>query len=66
MVADFFCENGVICSTKDIHSILASLENKGDIVVSRTPNITKTGKPSKFWVEDKDKTIYINLKERSQ
>ena len=65
-VADFFCENGVICATKDIHSILASLENKGEIVVSRTPNITKTGKTSKFWVEDKDKTIYIHLKERSQ
>lgn len=58
-VAEFFVNNGVICSRKDVSNILLKLEKAGKAVISRMPNTTKNGRPSTFMQESKDKKAFI-------
>ena len=58
-VAKFFVNNGVMCSRKDVANVLLKLEKNGKVVISRTPNTTKNGRPSTFMQESKDKKAYI-------
>ena len=62
LLADFFCENGVICARKDIIEILKKLEGAGTIEVSREPSHTDRGVGSKFWSDDKGKKVFIKRK----
>lgn len=58
-VAEFFVNNGVICSRKEVSNILLKLEKAGKAVISRKPNTTKNGRPSTFMQESKDKKAFI-------
>lgn len=60
--ADFFMMHGPICKTSDLSNIYRALENDGKIVVKRTPPKTKTGRPSTFFSDEKDKTTEIRWK----
>ena len=58
-VANFFVDNGVICSRKNVTNILSKLEKSERIKILRTPNNTKNGKTSTFMQENKDKKASI-------
>ena len=58
-VANFFVDNGVICSRKNVTNILSKLEKSERIKILRTPNTTKNGKTSTFMQENKDKKASI-------
>ncbi len=62
LLAMFFCENGVVCSTKDLIGILKSMETDGIIEVFRNPPLTEGGKVSTFWSDDKGRQVLIKLK----
>ena len=62
LLADFFCENGVVCAKKDVIEILKKLEREGIIEVSREPSHTDRGAETKFWSDDKGKTVFIKRK----
>lgn len=60
ILADFFIKNGPICTTGKIKDTYKSLEKLGKIVVVRTPSVTdKTGKPSRFFADEKGKTTKL-------
>ena len=60
ILADFFIKNGPICTTGKIKDTYKSLEKLGKIVVVRTPSVTdKTGKPSRFFSDEKGKTTKL-------
>lgn len=58
-VANFFVDNGVICSRTNVTNILSKLEKSERIKILRTPNTTKNGKTSTFMQENKDKKASI-------
>lgn len=63
-LADFYNEYGVLCDLSRLSSgrggsVLKTLETDGYINVQRNPAITKTGKPSNFWQENKGKTLLL-------
>lgn len=63
-LANFYNQYGVLCDLSRLSSgqggsILKTLEKNGYIDVQRTPSLTKTGKPSKFWQEKKGQTICL-------
>lgn len=63
-LADFYNQYGVLCDLSRLSSgqggsILKTLEENGYIDVQRTPPLTKTGRPSKFWQEKKGYTICL-------
>lgn len=62
IIALFFCTNGVVCSKKDVVDALKKLESGNVIEVTRTPPQTPQNKPSKFWSEDKGKTVLVKIK----
>ena len=62
LLADFFCEKGVVCAKKDVIEILKKLESEGMIEVSREPSHTDRGAETKFWSDDKGKTVLIKRK----
>ena len=62
VLADFFCENGVVCAKKDVIEILKELEGEGIIEVSREPSHTDRGAATKFWSDDKGKKVYLKRK----
>ena len=62
-IADFFCENGVICAKADVIESLKGLERAGVLKVSRFPAITKRGIPTSFWSEEKGNRVNLSLKE---
>lgn len=63
IIADFFCENGVVCTKSNVIEALKQLEREGKIEVSRNPPTTEHGAASKFWSESKGKSVYIREKE---
>ena len=63
LIADFFCEHGIVCNAKSIIEALQKMETAGKIEVVRNPPRTKHGAPSKFWSEDKGKSVIIREKE---
>ena len=52
-IAGFISKTGILCKLKNIYSILTELQTQEYIEIRRTPSVTKTGKPSKFWEEKK-------------
>lgn len=62
VIATFFCANGVVCSRKDLIDVLKKLESEAVIEVSRNPPLTEKGKLSRFWNDDKGKTLSIKIK----
>ena len=62
LLADFFCEYGVVCKRSDLVASLRNLETDGVIVVDRDPAQTEKGKPSKFWSEDNHQTVWVRRK----
>lgn len=54
-LAEFYSENGAICKSGKLTSALKILEKEGKIQVRRTPEFTKTGKPSMFYSDSKGK-----------
>ena len=66
-LADFYNEYGVLCDLSRLSSgrsgsILKTFEKNGKIIVSRTPALTDTGKPTKFWQEGKGHTLMLRRK----
>ncbi len=66
VIADFFCENGVVCAKADVVESLKRLEREGVLKVSRSPAITNRGTPTSFWSEEKGKQVNISLKDGDQ
>ena len=55
-----FCnENGVVCQFSMIRSILERMENNNEIIVTRIPSLTATGRKSNFWDEKGGKIISL-------
>lgn len=66
LIAAFFTEYGVLCKSGEIRNIWAGMEKDGLIKVTRIPATTpKTGKPSKFFTEDKSNNQSVTI-ERSK
>ncbi|KJR99989.1 MAG: hypothetical protein VR68_07450 [Peptococcaceae bacterium BRH_c4a] len=66
LIAAFFTEYGVLCKSGEIRNIWADMEKNGLIEVTRIPATTpKTGKPSKFFTEDKSNNQSVTI-ERSK
>ena len=55
ILTDFFKNNGPICSTGKVNDIFRNMEKKGEIKVIRETSTTPTGRPSKFFVDEKGK-----------
>ena len=58
-IADYFMENGIICSTKDIKNALRDFESRQIIKIHRIPEYTRTGKRSAFMESNNDQKVYI-------
>lgn len=63
-LADFYNEYGVLCNLTRLAnsrngSVLKMLEESAYIEVERTPAITKNGNSSRFWQEEKGKTLRL-------
>lgn len=61
-LAEFVTDHGIPCPFKNINEIMKKLEKEGKIVVRRIPEITKTGKPAKFWSETNKQQVFIRSK----
>ena len=59
VLADFFVNNGIVCSTKTVRDILKELEEESRIEVKREPALSKTGKTSTFMLENKKQKVSI-------
>jgi len=59
VLADFFVNYGVICSTGTVNKIVKNLEKENHIKIIRDPAITEYGKPTAFMDEGKGKTVTI-------
>lgn len=49
--------------TAHLGNILRKLEENNKIIIRREPKTTEKNKPRKFYIEDKDKRLYIRLNE---
>lgn len=58
-IAEFMNENGLICQFKMIYEILSEMEEKQEVTIRREPPLTQQNKPSSFWEENKDHSVYI-------
>ena len=58
-VANFFVDNGVICSRKNVTNILTKIKKTERIKILRTKKKKKNGKTSTFMQENKDKKASI-------
>ena len=58
-IASFINTYGLICEFKIIYNALEKLEQSGIIRIERQPSHTPTRRISRFWEEDRDKTITI-------
>ncbi len=66
-LADFYNEYGVLCQSSRLSSgrggsILKTLEEEGRVDVLRDPCCSKTGRPSSFWSEDRQKKQRLCLR----
>jgi three-Cys-motif partner protein len=59
LLATFVNECGILCEFKMIYGILEELTKENFIEIVRTPAVTKTGKPSTFWEENKNQQVII-------
>ena len=62
LIAFFFTEYGVLCKSGVIRKIWGKMEKNGFIEVIREPSATKTGRPSTFFTEGKNKSVTIRRK----
>lgn len=63
ILAEFFMQYGPICTTGKVKEIYKAMEKTGEIVVVRDPATTeKTGKPSRFFADEKGKTTKLRWK----
>ena len=63
ILADFFMQYGPICTTGKVKEIYKEMEKTGEIVVVRDPATTeKTGKPSRFFADEKGKATKLRWK----
>jgi len=58
-LADFFVENGTICSTSIVKNVLKNLEKEEKLLVNRKPQTTSTGRRSTFFSENKNQGVMI-------
>lgn len=62
-LAKFFDTYGVLCQSSRLssnpNSILKILEKNNDIIVTRTPVCTNSGKPTRFWNEKGGQTVIL-------
>jgi hypothetical protein len=60
LMATFVNDYGLLCEFNIVYNILEELKQQGLIEIIRLPAYTKkTGKPSSFWEEKKDKSVTI-------
>jgi len=58
--ANFFNEYGVLCGTSRlVDAVLKPFEHKNYIEVKRNPSVTQNKQPTKFWSDDKNKTVHL-------
>lgn len=62
ILADFFMIYGPLCITGKVNDIFRRLECAKKIEVVREPNITPTGRPAKFFSDEKGKTTRLRWK----
>lgn len=62
-LAEFFVNNGVICSIKEVKDFLRKFEKDEIIIINRDPQKTRTGKESTFMNEDQQKKVYLKWNE---
>lgn len=58
-MAEFFTEEGVVCSTGDIMTAMRSLEKENYVEVVRDPPMTANGHPSSFFTDGKGHKVTI-------
>lgn len=58
-IAKFMNANGLICQFNMIYEILSEMESKQEVTIRREPPLTQQNKPSSFWEESKDHSVYI-------
>lgn len=58
-MAEFFTDEGVVCSTGDIKTALRTLEDQKFIEVVRVPPTTPNGRPSRSFEDGKGKVVTI-------
>lgn len=58
-LADFFVENGAICSTGDIRKIIKKWESVGSFELIRNPKTTVKGTPTTFMTEGRNQSVLI-------
>jgi three-Cys-motif partner protein len=61
-LAEFFVNNGAICSTSNVIDVLKRLEKENHIVIDRKPEKTKSGKPSAFFTHNSKQRVWIRSK----
>ena len=62
ILANFFMINGPVCSTGKVNDIFRNMENSGKIDIIREPGTTPTGRPSKFFADEKGKITKLRWK----
>ena len=62
IMADFFTKYGVLCNSKDVEAVIKYLDNTGKLEIVRKPDKTKKGTPTKFYTEDKGRTVELKWK----
>lgn len=58
-LAIFFMKYGPICATGDVKKILLQLHKDGDLGISRNPDVTDKGTPTKFMSESSKQTVSV-------
>jgi len=59
LLASFFTKHGVVCKSGELCRVLQKMEDTNRIVVTRRPSHTPTGKPSRFFTEEKGQSVTI-------
>lgn len=58
-VAAFVNQYGLVCEFKMIYDILTEMQSEKKVVIRRSPPYTTSNRPSAFWEENKDHSVYI-------
>lgn len=58
-IAAFVNEYGLICPFNMIYDILSEMQSSNSIVIRRVPAFRRNNRPTTFWEEDKDHSVYI-------
>ena len=62
IIAEFYCQYGIICKTKDVKAVFKDLEKRGQLIVKRTPATTEKGKACTFFADEKNKITELRWK----